>query len=218
MSETEKESVDLWQMIEQVLLKFDNRLKDIENRLSQIETKNQTLLNETQVPEEPRLLGGRTISLLPSGTLERTIRLPVCDICGRRLQEEFVVCHSCGKKLCEKCIVAFDNRNYCLECLRNILPLTKKSFKVLMAIANEITCIETISDLTRMSRAEVRECISELLQLQLIAKKGASVFSKIQATDNGMEAIGVFSRIYGEDQDTVQFEVELKEHSGGLRH
>jgi hypothetical protein len=208
-------STDIWQIIEQVLSKFDSRLKEVERKLSQIEAQQpQRILNETHVPESPHLLGGRTLSTSASGSLERLIRLPVCDICGKRLNQDFIVCFSCGKKLCEKCIVPFDNKNYCIECLKEIIPLSKKSFKVLVSIANEVTDIETISDITKISKGEVRACFVELSELKLITKRGASIFSKIQVSDNGMEAIGAFRRVYGEDNDAIQFEADLQRHVG----
>jgi aldehyde:ferredoxin oxidoreductase len=98
------------------------------------------------------------------------------------------------------------------------LPLSKKSFKVLVSIAHEVTDIETISGLTKISKGEVRACFTELSELGLIAKRGASIFSKLQVSDNGMEAIGAFHRVYGQDDDTIQFKAELQKHVGDVRY
>jgi len=214
-----RESTSLWQIIEQTLLKFNERLEEVDKRLSRIEVQQsrRTILNETQVPESPKLLGGRTLMTSDSGTLERLIRLPVCDICGNRLDQDFFICSSCGKKICKsgRCGASFHNKTYCVECLKELLPLSKKHFKVLVLIASDVTDIKTISDLTKINKNEVRTCFEELLKLELIAKKGASIFSKIQATDYGIEAIGAYHQVYGEDKDVIKFQVDLQKHVFG---
>jgi len=210
---------NFWRFLEQVLARVDTRFVQIETRLSELESQNEpprTIFSEKRVVEAAGLLGGRELlaSSVDNGIV-RVTRQPVCDNCGKALridEEEFSICHSCGKKLCQECGIRYSNMFYCLDCLRRIVPLTKGSYKVLVAIANEVTRISVISELTKMPRRNVESCLTELLNTNLTMKKGLAIFSKICVTDLGMEAIAAFREVYGSDDDIAQFDLELRKY------
>ncbi len=207
MNENDKH--DAWHMMERTLSRIDEKLIEIEYRLRKLEggQSSNVILEEKHVPEQRKgILEGKVISNSQSG-IERVITLPICDVCGSKL-EEFVVCPSCTKKLCDLCSIRFDNRNYCLECLRNRIDLSKRAFLVLYSMASAVTNEKTISQLTRVPKDDVRACLEELLRLKLIEKKGLSIFSDYSVTDDGMSVLSAYKQVYASD-DVVQFYSEL---------
>jgi DNA repair exonuclease SbcCD ATPase subunit len=191
-------------------------LSQLDSRMTQMETQrqqaNQPLLREVRVPERGTgILGGRTVST-QKGALEREIRTPVCDVCGRSLtSEEFAVC-SCGKKLDLGCVKYYKTEALCIDCLFKKLPLTKQNYLVLTCIANGITDVRTISKLTRILSENVRSSLEELLSAKLIAREGMLVFSNCRATKEGLEAISAFRQVYGQDYDVWVFDKELRKY------
>ena len=208
---------NVWQVLEQVLARIDNRLTQVESRLSQLENQNerpQTIFSEKHVVEAAGLLGGRELLTSPvDNRIMRVTRQPVCDSCGKALkidEKEFSICHSCGRKLCQQCGIKYTNTHYCVDCLRRLLPLNKGSYKILVAVANEVTRASIISELTKMPRKNVESCLTELLNANLTVKKGVAIFSKRSVTDLGLEAIAAFREVYGSDDDIAQFDLELR--------
>ena len=208
---------NVWQVLEQVLTRLDNRLAQVESRLSQLENKDerpQAIFSEKRVVETAGLLGGRELLTSPvDNRIIRVTRQPVCDNCGKALridEEEFSICHSCGKKLCQQCGIRYTNTHYCVNCLSRLLPLNKGSYKVLVAVANEVIHASIISKLTKIPRKNVDSCLTELLNTSLTVKKGLAIFSKVLVTDQGLEAIAAFREVYGSDDDIAQFDLELR--------
>lgn len=201
---------NFWRVLDELLKKFDKRLKEIEDRLSKLETTqfSSVLMEEKHIPEQRKgIFQGKVISNF-QGAIERVITLPICDVCGSRLDEKFIVCLSCGKKLCDNCSINFDNTNYCLSCLRKKINLSKKAFLVLQCIACKITNIKTISDLTKIPKNEVRVCFEELLALGLIEKRGVSILANYHITDDGRSVISAYKKVYSSD-DVIQFYSDL---------
>ena len=199
-------------IIDQNMSQLNNRLTEIENRISTMEPSRQessTILSERQIPAERGQLGGRTFSTSATGGIERLIHLPTCDICGTRLEEQFVLCR-CGKKACSDCVVKHESETLCINCVKERLPLSKKCFLVLVSVANEVDNVKKISRLTKMSRDDVHASLNELLRLDLVAKEGFSIFRKNCVTDNGMAAIDLYRAIYGSDSDITHFDAELR--------
>jgi len=95
--------------------------------------------------------------------------------------------------------------------LRAKLALTKRSYKVLLAIANGITSVSSISKISKIERDHVRTSIEELLHLNLVVKKGISIFSSLHTTDEGLEALAAYRQVYT-DEDVLQFETEIQEN------
>jgi hypothetical protein len=209
---------DAWHMLENVLSRIDEKLIEIEYRLRKLEggQSSNVILEEKHVPEQRKgILEGKMISSSQGG-IERVITLPVCDVCGARLGEKFVACPSCARKLCDVCSIKFDNRNYCLSCLRNRIDLPKRTFLVLHSIASTVTSEKTISHVTKVPKDEVRACLEELLTLKLIEKKGLSVFSNYSVTDDGMSVLSAYKQVYASD-DVAQFYSELRKISSHLK-
>jgi predicted transcriptional regulator len=207
----EENKKNAWQMLERILNEFDERIKDLEDRLSVLE-KGQAvnvLMDEKHIPEQRKgIVEGKRLTE-SKGMIERVITLPVCDVCGLRIGEKFIVCHKCGRKLCDECSISFENTYFCLECLREKINLPKRLFLVLQCVASEVTNRKKISELTKIPKEDVQSCIEELLVLGLIEKRGISIFSDYKITDDGMSVISAYKQAYTSD-DVVQFYSELK--------
>jgi hypothetical protein len=126
---------------------------------------NNVIFEENRVVDGTGLLGGKTFTTLPTGQVLKIVRVPVCDACGVRIGEDFTLCHSCGRKLCGKCCVSINGRNCCSVCLTENLPLDKQQYKILVAIANNITKSKAICSLTNIPKDEIRVARIQLLNL-----------------------------------------------------
>jgi len=209
-----KENRDITKILQtlgETVSQFSSRLSDIEERLGRIENSQDSKLieNSRTVPEEQGELGGQSLSRSAGGGIERVARIPVCDVCGTRLDENFTIC-GCGKKVCEKHAIQSGPRSLCVECLIDAVPLTKRSYKVLVAIANGVQDKKTIAKLARISKEDVKVALTELAALGFIAKTGWFIFAKNEAADSGIHAIGMFRNVYGGDEDVVLFDLELR--------
>jgi len=167
-------------------------------------------LDERTVAESARHLGGRTIYAAPAGGIQREIRVLTCDTCGRRMEEEFIICQGCERKICNSCAIRYQNTHLCVNCLGNHIPLTKQAYKVLVAIANDVTDVRTISKITKIVKDDVVNWRNSLLALGLVVKRGILFFSEVCITDSGLDAIGAYRQVFGEDGDIIQFDIELR--------
>jgi len=212
----ESKLIGILQSLDQELSQLNSRLTEIEQRLTQVEASkigSQKILDERHVPARMGQLGGRVISSSPQGTVQRQINVIFCDVCGRKIEEEnLALCYGCERKICSKCLIKLGAEFLCIECLKDRLPLDKKGYKILVAIANGLTNAKEISKITSIVTNDVRTSISELLNLGLIRTKGISIAKRIEATDDGLEAMGAFHRIYSSDEDVLRFEQELAKH------
>jgi len=215
MSDDRSRLTNTLQMLDQAFSQLNARLTEIENRLSQLETEQQTqaILEEHRIVEGQGLLGGKTLLSSPRGGIQRLTHVMVCDACGLKMSEEtdLTICHSCRRKLCESCIIRHENKSFCYECLKVMIPLTKKAYKILVCISKEITSIRTISELTHISKEEVRDSITYLLDQGLIEDKGI-FFPNRKIVEAGIVTISAYRQAYNKDGDVTQFETELEEH------
>jgi len=204
------------EVLEQTLSQMNSRLTELENRLNQVET-GQVLMDEQHIPAKTGQFGGKTLLTSTTGAVQREVRVTFCDVCGKRSEEEgLALCYVCGRKVCaDRCLVKLGANFLCIECLKGQLPLSKKEFKVLIAIANEITNIYSISNVSSIEKDRVRASIARLLHFNLIVKRGVSIFSTLQITDEGLEALAAYRQVYT-DEDVAQFEAAIQKNLSEL--
>lgn len=210
MAASDERMERLLRAVDQGLSQLNRRLTELENRLGRTEQERNVVIEERKVPDRVGQLGGRTFLTNQAGGIEKEIRVPVCDLCGRAIQGGFYSCRACGRKLCTRCVVSYSGQTLCLECFRQTLPLTKRNFKTLAAVANGLETPAIISQLVQIKRDEAEQSLQELRGLELIGEKGLAVFSHIYATDRGLEAIAAYSQVYGRDGDMIQFDQMLR--------
>jgi hypothetical protein len=211
--------VNSWQILEEILSQLNTRLSNIEARLNQLEMQRerQVVLDERRSIDDSGL-GGREVSTTQQGTIQRRILIGICDVCGKRLfdDEAFRICGSCGKRICalpSKCSVTLPNGNtVCIRCLKTKLPLSKSLYKVLVCLANRIHSTDAISKITHVDRREVEDALVKLCSLGLVTRKGIFLFSSYHILDRGIEAIGIYRQIWGEDYDILVFDTELRRY------
>ena len=191
------------------------KLNELDSRISFLESlkkeNNSQLLNEVNVPEKVGLLGGKELLDSNNGLL-RIIRVPCCDTCGKRLGEEFILCCNCRKKLCKECSISHENKTYCADCLRKILPISKKSYKVLVCVANDVWMIRKILKISKIKKKEIKVSLEELKNLNLIEKRRMVIFSIHRITHDGLVALYALKQIYGKDEDVKLFNSQLRNY------
>ena len=205
-----------YRAILQKLEEIVGRLNGLEERLNKLESSQssqsfQPVLQESSIPESFGLLGGRTI-LQSSAGLQKIVRIPCCDICGARLNDEFKICDRCRRKLCKECSIIYENKVCCIECLKEIIPLTKEAYKVLLCIANGITNTKVLAELVKLRESDVEELLEGLVKLELVKKEGLFVFSNFKITHQGIVAICAYKQAYGKDEDVTLLCKEVREH------
>jgi hypothetical protein len=207
---------ELVRVLEEAFTGFRRRFDQIEDRLARMEQRGNTLLRETQVVEEPKLLGGRSIGTSAAG-IERFVRVPACDVCGDgiKLGEGFSACPRCRRKCCknDKCLVSFNAIHLCSICLRETLPLSRKEYKALLALSQKVVKIKTISNLSGIKKSEVRSIIDQLRNRNLVIQHGIIPFSINKVVEEGFVALTAYRPVYGEDSDMATYELELQSHT-----
>lgn len=208
---------ELVRILDQAFSSFRGRLDQIEDRLTKIEQRGNALLQERHVIEEPKLLGGKSVGTSASG-IERLVMVPVCDVCGERIRlddEGFSACPRCRRKCCNNgsCLVSYNGIHLCSICLRETLPLSKKAYKVLLALSQKVFEIKTIANLSGIKKEEVRSTIDQLRNRGLIMRQGVIPFSVDKLAEDGHVALTAYRPLYGVDDDTVTYEDELRNHS-----
>lgn len=194
------DSIDLKRLLE--------KLGDIEKKIDQNQTR--VMMEETTTIADEGEWGGKSyFQQAADGGIIKQIRIPVCDICGRR-SENFNSCTQCRKKICPDCSIMYLNRIFCLDCLQELLPLTKQEYKVLMMISCGINDSHLISSVTRIKREEVGACKQRLKVKGFIKVSGFLFFTETEVLEKGIEALNVYSRVYGKEEDVLKFESELR--------
>ena len=195
---------------------FLRLLEDLKERISRVERRLSNLESGRIIFDERKVVGnqgeieGKRYIELPGGGIAKEISVPVCDFCGKKL-DSFYICVECGKKVCDECAIRHRNRNLCVECLKRELPLEKREYKVLVAVANGITCVRKISRVTRIGKKGIKLIVEGLRKRGFIEKEGFFLFSNLYTTDSGLEAISAYRQVYGMDDDVLQFDLELRE-------
>jgi RIO-like serine/threonine protein kinase len=92
-----------------------------------------------------------------------------------------------------------------------ILPVTRSSYKVFACVEGAITSVGRISDLTRIDKAEVKKSLALLAELALVERKGALVFTERKVTADGVRALAVYQKVYGNDGDVNEVLRKIEE-------
>lgn len=172
---------------------------------------NKPILEEHTVPERRGLLGGRSIETTTEGKLNRTMYAAVCDFCGHYPLDQFVVCRKCKGRLCDECSNWLDGRPYDRACLMEILPVSSGSYKVLMCLEAGIRSTSKISDLTRISKDDIKASLAHLNEMKLVETKGILAFLERKVTAEGVRALSAYKKVYRNDEDIRQLEQQLVE-------
>ena len=175
------------------------------------QNRRQIILDESRVIDRNGL-GGRQVLTTQQGSIERRIFLPLCHVCGRLVSNvDLIVCPACGRVTCPSCSVSFNNSIVCSSCARNILP-SKDWYKVVCCVANRISKVKAISELTHIVKENVEDILVELSNRRLIVKRGIFFFSRYEITDLGLESISLGKQIYGDDFDIHLLDAELRRY------
>jgi len=183
------------------------RLRDLEKKVEQNHA--HVMLEETSTIAEEKEWGGKSYLQQTDGGIIKHVRIPVCDICGRS-SDKFSSCSQCKKKLCPDCSIIYLSRVFCIECLQELIPLTKQEYKILMVIFYGIRDNNSISSITKIDQDEVSLYKRNLKEKGFITIKGFLLFTETQLLEKGIEALYVYDKVYGKDDDVAVLESELR--------
>ncbi len=194
------DSIDLKRLLE--------RLKDLEKKVDQNQT--HVIMEEISTIANEKEWGGKSYLRQPTdGGIIKHIRIPVCDICGRS-SDQFSSCTQCKKKLCPDCSIIYLNRVFCIDCLQELIPLTKQEYKILRAISYGVHDTNSISSVTRINQEEVCLYKRSLKERGFITIRGFLLFTETQLSEKGVEALSVYDKVYGKEEDVAVFDSELR--------
>lgn len=185
------------------------RLHEIEERLSDLENKKNVVGEDRMEIADDRELESEETAERGEATIT-TRKIPVCDICGKKLDDdlkELAVCKSCRRKLCKRCSIELRGQIVCINDLNRRLPLTRPAFKVLLLIANEI---DRIGDIHRLSGIPVKTAkgiVSWLKGLGYI--ETSFILGTKRATDLGREAICAWAQVWRGSGDMSYLDREM---------
>lgn len=164
---------------------------------------------ERRVPEERGGLGGETTVRIGDG-ISTIIRVPFCDVCGKMLENNFVICSLCGAKVCYECAIWYprDRVYSCPYCLEDRLEISKKDYKVLLSIYHAVCGIPSISEASGMSTTEIKKSLNDLLLRGYITKK--TFFRRSRLTDEGLYILDLADRLWGNDVDVLSLKIKLR--------
>lgn len=176
-----------------------------------MENLKKTLVEERYLPERKRLLGSKTTIMLSNGSIQKNVKIPFCDFCGSLLKgEKLALCSSCQRKICTSCVIVHENKNYCRDCAKQVISLTKEHFIVLFGIVKEVH-LKNIKKFSHMSSENLRESLATLLERSLIERRGISVFTHYVATAKGLSVLQTCEQIYQNEGDAQSFVVKIQE-------
>lgn len=182
------------------------KLEDIEHRLAQIESKRHVIEEERIEVASPGDLESEEMVEVDDATIT-TRKIPFCE-CGKKL-EGFFLCHICNHKICDGCSIKFRNRYFCSNDLLKRLPITTRSFKVLLIIANKIFSENEMHKLTGIPKNQVKEAVGFLKNYAYIE---TSMFNKKSVTDFGLECLTSWGQIFGGSDEMDQLDRGIRRH------
>ena len=163
----------------------------------------QPVIEETSVPEQQGLLGGKSTYETKNG-ITIINRIPTCDRCHRLLGEANWIYCTCEKKVCKECAVRSlnDNIYYCLDCVEPYL--SKPEYLVLFGFEQLLSRRE-VAKFAHIQDSEFTEILNHIIESGLLAKKGVRPFSKYEVTHTGYTGLATFRQVYGEHPDVLEF-------------
>jgi hypothetical protein len=186
------------------------KLGDMELRLQRLES----IQSDGQVMSEDRTeiakegeLESETMTKV-NESMVTTKRIAMCDYCFGKI-DQLSICKKCGKKLCENCSIDFRNENICLQDLREIHPISRQSFKIILMIANGITGEHDMSRVSGVPTDELKGIIDVLRDSGYLA---TSFFGGKRLTDTGMEAFYAHSQVLGGKDDMKDLDIRIEEY------
>jgi hypothetical protein len=179
--------------------------------LSDLSFEEKPVLEEHAVAERRGMFGGRSLHTTQEGKFERTSFVLTCDICGHYPLNEFVVCRKCKGRLCKVCANWLDGRPYDRACLMEILPVSINAYKVMLCVESGVESPGKISDLTRISKDDIKASLAHLTELKLVETKGMLVFLERKVTAEGIRALSVYKKVYGSEDDVREVQEQLAE-------
>ena len=186
------------------------KLGEIELRLQRLEsipTNNEIITEERTELAEEGDLDSEQVSRV-NDSVVTTKRITMCDYCFGKI-DELSMCKKCGKKLCNNCSIDFRNEIICLQDLREIHPISRQVFKVILMIGNGITSEHNMNEVSGIPRDEMRGIVDFLKESGYIT---TSFLGGKRLTDLGTEAFYAHSQVLGGKDDMKDLDGRIEEY------
>ena len=165
-----------------------------------------TLMGERNIVAPKKELGGTEVFQTEHGQFSRHYKV-FCDVCGIRVNEDDVmICQKENHKTCSDCIVRYEQRNICIDCLKDNVRLTKPQFKILTSIFSGLSWTRTLHSVTHMPNSIIKDTVFSLIQAGYIQKKRRFW---LEITDTGMDILVAYRTVYPRDLDVASLNREL---------
>ncbi len=171
------------------------------------EDERKTLMGEQNIVAPKTELEGREVFQTEFGQFSRHYKL-FCDVCGIKVEENSVIiCQEKQHKTCSDCSVRFDQKNVCVDCLKEKVKLSKQQFKILASIFSGISWTRGLHAVTHMPKSVIQKILSELIQAEYVQKR--RIFW-LEITDTGMDVLVAYRTVYPKDRDVENLNWELR--------
>jgi len=186
------------------------KLGEIELRLQRLESispNNEIITEErTELAEEGELDSERVSRV--NDSVVTTKRITMCDYCFGKI-DDLSMCKKCGKKLCNNCSIDFRNEIICLQDLREIHPISRQVFKVILMIGNGITGEHDMNKVSGIPRDDMKGIIDFLKESGYVT---TSFLGGKRLTDLGTEAFYAHSQVLGGKDDMKDLDGRIEEY------
>jgi len=186
---------------------LETLIKELEELKARIHSENRSeniILEEKHIPEKDRAIHRRIFLSSDSGQVKKIITHPICEVCGNLLSASFTICQTCGRRICSSCLVRYNGKIFCTNCLLEMIPLDKKDFKLLFLLTYQINRIREITELSGMTKEEVLNSLEKLIGYKFVLKRGFLFFSEIIPSEDGLSVLASYSKVYGNEEDVIK--------------
>lgn len=131
--------------------------------------------------------------------------ISICEICGRKDLQDHTKCEKHEFVLCDKCSITIGNRIFCLNEAREMIPISRDQFKILVAVGNEIVDADDIAKVTDIPFDKVPGLVQILLENNLLIKNQEELI----VSKNGEVAFKVYSQFFGDEEEMDKLDEEV---------
>ncbi|QLH11230.1 hypothetical protein [Nitrosarchaeum sp. AC2] len=165
------------------------------------------LMGERWFVAPKKELGGTEMFQTEGGNFNNRYQV-FCDVCGIKVDpDKITICQEQQHKTCSECFVRFEQKNICVDCLKEKVPLSKQQFKILVSVFSGICWTHGLHSVTHMPKFAIERTISELAELGYVQKKR---ILWMEITDVGLDVLTAYRTVYPRDRDVANLNWELR--------
>ena len=138
-----------------------------------------------------------------------TEELSACRTCHKIVKkEEAAQCKRCERHAHLECLVA----GLCEPCLIEKYRLNSRKFKILVCLDNDVSSLSEIIEITKVPEAKLIQAINDLAEAGHIIKRKGWFSTKLEITDDGIQAYAMCERVFTKRPDVQLFLNSLRHY------